>query len=130
MTLAPSCGDCAFWSKHGTHDGSCRRAAPQPSDGADQIAHWPVTTDRERCADGRARDPQRNALVTCGQCRFWHTSDQGGLDPQDRQDARREWWNSAGHCVRHAPRPSSNPGARGFWRATSTKDSCSQGELA
>ena len=130
MTLAPSCGECAFWSRIGVRDGICRRSAPRPTEGADQIAHWPLTMDRERCAEGILRDPDHSALIQCGKCQFWHTNPGGGLDPQDRRDARRHWWDSAGHCVRYAPQPSSDPGCRGFWRATSLKDMCGEGKVA
>jgi hypothetical protein len=74
------------------------------------------------------RDDQAPDLVLCGDCRFWNTNPNGGIEPQDRRDARREWWQSAGHCVRHAPEPSSDPGCRGFWRATGRGDSCAEGE--
>jgi hypothetical protein len=43
---------------------------------------------------------------------------------------RQEWWASAGHCFRHALEPSSAPGCRGFWRATSVNDTCAEGEVA
>jgi hypothetical protein len=130
MTLAPSCGECAFWHQRGPHDGTCRRSAPKPAEAADEIAHWPLTPSRERCGEGVLRNGQTLALVSCGECRFWHTNPGGGIDPQDRRGARRDWWEAAGHCVRHAPRPSSDPGCRGFWRATGLEDSCAEGEVA
>ena len=86
-----------------------------------------MTDAQERCGEGIMRD-QAPALVSCGECRFWHTNPGGGIDPQNRRDARRDWWKTAGHCVRHAPQPSSDPGCRGFWRATSFEDSCAEGE--
>ena len=102
MTLAPSCETCAFWNQDGPQDGTCRRSAPRPTEAADQIAHWPMTDGQERCGEGIMRD-QAPALVSCGECRFWRTNPGGGLDPQNRRDARRDWWKTAGHCVRHAP---------------------------
>jgi len=130
MTPASSCRDCAFWTRLGAQDGNCRRNAPYPAEVADQIAHWPMTVSRERCGDGVLHDALTPIFVSCAKCRFWHTNQGGGLDPQDRGSARRAWWDTAGHCVRHAPRPSSDPGCRGFWRATSATDSCAEGELA
>jgi hypothetical protein len=127
VTLAPSCETCAFWHQYGPHDGTCRRSAPRPTEAADEIAHWPMTDAQERCGEGIMRD-QAPALVSCGECRFWHTNPGGGIDPQNRRDARRDWWKTAGHCVRHAPQPSSDPGCRGFWRATSFEASCAEGE--
>lgn len=129
MTSVASCEDCMFWKRLGPHDGTCRRRAPRPSEEADLVAHWPMTASRERCGDGLRRDPQAPALVACGQCRFWHSGPNGGLDPQNRRDEPEEWWQAAGHCVRHAPGPSSEPGCRGFWRATHLKDTCAEGEF-
>ena len=83
MTLATSCGSCAFWHQHGPHDGTCRRSAPLPTEAADEIAHWPMTDAQERCGEGIMRD-QTPALVSCGECRFWHTNPAGGIDPQNR----------------------------------------------
>jgi hypothetical protein len=127
VTLATSCETCAFWHQHGPHDGTCRRNAPLPTEAADEIAHWPMTDAQERCGEGIMRD-QAPVLVSCGECRFWRTNPGGGIDPLNRRDARRDWWKTAGHCVRHSPQPSSDPGCRGFWRATSFEDSCAEGE--
>jgi hypothetical protein len=127
MTLATSCGSCKFWHQHGPDGGTCRRSAPLPTEAADEIAHWPMTDTRDRCGEGIMRD-QGPALVSCGECRFWRTNPGGGIYPLNRRDARRDWWKTAGHCVRHAPQPSSDPGTRGFWRATSFEDSCAEGK--
>jgi hypothetical protein len=127
MTPVPSCGNCAFWKRHGEHDGTCRHNAPRPTDAPDEITHWPMTAERDRCADGVPLGSESLVLVTCGECQYWHTHPTGGLDPQNRRDARRDWWDTAGHCLRHAPEPSSDPGCRGFWRATNFNDSCGQG---
>jgi hypothetical protein len=126
VTLASSCETCVVWYQHGPHDGTCRRNAPRPTEAADEIAHWPMTDARERCGESIMRD-QAPALVSCGECRFWHTNPGGGIDPQNRRDARRDWWKTAGHCV-HAPQPSSDPGCRGFWGATRFEDSYAEGE--
>lgn len=130
MTRAANCGGCVFWKREGTHDGSCRRRAPSPAYNADEISHWPTTTERQRCGDGVAIGAQALVLVPCGTCQFWQTNPGGGLDPQDRKDEFREWWDAAGHCIRHAPDPSAAPGSRGFWRATNIADSCGEGETA
>jgi hypothetical protein len=87
-----------------------------------------MTDAQGRCGEGILRE-RRPALISCGECRFWHTSPSGGIDPQTRRDARRDWWKNAGHCVRHAPQPSSYPGNRGFWRATGSEDTCAEGEI-
>lgn len=128
MTLAPSCGKCAFWYQNGPLDGTCRRRAPSSAITTNEIAHWPMTLSQERCGDGVLRNDQVPPLVSCHECRFWQTNITGGIDPMNRRDAPREWWQSAGHCLRHAPEPSSDPGCRGFWHATSRTDRCGEGE--
>ena len=128
MTGVSSCSDCAFWQRVGPQTGNCRRRAPNPSDSVDQIAHWPMTSAHERCGDGVLRGEAAPALVTCGACVFWQSNPTGGLDPQNRRDARVEWWREAGHCVRHSPSPSSEAGARGFWRASHERDCCAEGQ--
>jgi len=50
--------------------------------------------------------------------------------PYGRRDQLSEWWAHAGHCTRFAPRPSSEPGNRGFWRVTHATDGCSDGTTA
>lgn len=128
MSTVGGCGECTFWAPDGESDGLCRRGAPPPTNRVDQIAHWPLTHKHDRCGDGAQRGPQTARLVSCGECRFWRTNPGGGLDPLDRLDARRDWWDVAGYCVRHAPGPSSNAGNRGFWRATHHTDACGEGE--
>ena len=130
MIRTANCGECAFWQRDAGRNGSCRRNAPSPGAKPDEVSHWPATSERQWCGDGIARTGQPPALVSCGACRFWQTNPGGGLDPQDRKDEFREWWNAAGHCVRHAPQPSFEAGCRGFWRATHVKDSCGEGETA
>lgn len=127
MTPVSSCATCAFWDPVGVRDGMCRRRAPPPTERADEIAHWPMTRGNEACGDGAPPDPARTLLVTCSDCQFWQNFSGSGLDPQDRHDKRKDWWTAAGHCVRHAPAPSSDPGCRGFWRATNANDKCSEG---
>jgi hypothetical protein len=98
-------------------------------DRADVIAHWAMTKSREGCGEGVRLSAATSGLVSCGQCRFWRANPDGGLDPQNRGDARRAWWREAGHCVRCAPDPSSEPGYRGFWRATHISDTCGEGQV-
>jgi hypothetical protein len=130
MTHTPRCGDCAFWTPDGAHDGFCRHRAPCPTEVASQIANWPRTNERERCGDGALRDPETPAMVSCGRCRFWQPNAGGGLDPVNKHDKRRAWWETAGYCVRHAPAPSSDPGCRGFWQVTGINDACAEGQLS
>jgi hypothetical protein len=128
VTIVQSCGGCGFWARHGEHDGACRRHAPRPAERADAVAHWPMTRATEGCGEGAPRGPRTPALPHCDQCRYWRGNPGGGLTPQNRRDERQDWWASAGRCVRHAPGPSSDPGSRGFWRATHRSDSCAEGE--
>lgn len=121
------CGQCAFWERNGGSNGTCRRSAPRPTERADDVAHWPSTAAREGCGDGVVRRDEAVAVILCPQCRYWHTNPGGGLTPQNRRDERQDWWASAGHCARHAPGPSSDPGCRGFWRATHASDGCAEG---
>jgi hypothetical protein len=49
------------------------------------------------------------------------------MHPMNRADMPNSWWARAGVCARHAPRPVSEPGPRGFWRATAEGDRCGDG---
>jgi hypothetical protein len=122
------CDRCAFWRQLGDGFGLCHCHAPKPRDRAEPVAHWPVTDPAQGCGDGIATEEQANARTRCGDCVFWTTNPGGGLTPQNRGDERWSWWSEAGRCLRHAPRPSSFPGNRGFWAATHKDDGCSEGE--
>jgi hypothetical protein len=123
------CDQCAFWKMtRPPSEGFCLQHAPRPSYASDVIAHWPITHGRQGCGEFMAADskPER---VTCGRCAFWHRPDLG-LQPVDRGDKTGSWWAQAGLCVRHAPRPVSEPGPRAFWCATHEDDSCAEGQPA
>ncbi len=128
QSRASSCATCRFWDE--AAHGLCRRRAPVTADQPDRVAHWPSTEAGQRCGDGVERAAEAKERVSCGRCVFWHPNPAGGLDPQDRRDERADWWREAGHCLRHAPLPGSDPGCRGFWRATHVTDGCGEGETA
>jgi hypothetical protein len=65
--------------------------------------------------------------VKCAACVYWKQP-AGGLDPQRRRDQPAGWWRDAGHCLRFAPRPTTEPGAHGFWSVTSAGDACGDGK--
>ena len=123
--LPADCARCAFWRRMREYEGACRRRAPDASVRAEEIAHWPQTHSRQGCGEGAsARSPAPGA--TCGECVYWRHPD-GGLNPVDRGDMPMAWWVQAGHCARRAPRPVAEAGARAFWRATHSSDSCGEG---
>jgi hypothetical protein len=121
------CERCAFWRQLGDDFGLCQCHAPRPRERAEPIAHWPVTDPRQGCGDGVPAEEQPDARIRCGDCVFWRTNPAGGLTPQNRGDERVGWWREAGRCLRHAPRPSPDPGNRGFWCATHKDDGCGEG---
>ncbi len=120
-----NCANCVFWHRLREHEGDCRRRAPDVSVRAEQVAHWPLTHGHQWCGEGAlAASPAPGS--TCGDCLYWrHPED--GLNPVDRGDMPMSWWARAGYCVRRAPRPASEPGARAFWRATHIESSCGEG---
>jgi hypothetical protein len=123
------CDHCAFWKiTRPPLEGFCLRNAPRPCSASDGIAHWPTTHGRQGCGEFTATGshPKR---VACGDCAFWHRPELG-LQPVDRGDKPASWWNQAGLCIRHAPRPVSDPGPRAFWCATHQADSCADGRHA
>ncbi len=120
------CNQCAFWTHPGTHDGTCRRHAPETGDSVDQVAHWPLTHHDDQCGEGLEVEKAR-AMPRCSECVFWRWPPKGGLQPYDRRDQLSGWWAHAGHCTRLAPRPSSALGFRAFWRVTHETDGCRDG---
>lgn len=129
LTTLLRCKDCAFWESRSTHVGLCRAAAPVQGRVIDEVAHWPETDAQEGCGDGVAHQGDPVQLIRCGSCAFWHQPNPGdGLQPLDRKDHALKWWSQAGHCRRHKPRPSSNPGHRGLWRVTNESDGCAEGQ--
>jgi hypothetical protein len=125
---APNCQGCIFWERgRAEKEGVCRLRAPRPSVRSDEVAHWPQTHGEQWCAEGVA-SPSLATRTRCSACLYWRRPD-SGIDPSDRRDMPKAWWGGAGRCARRAPRPSSEPGARTFWRATHGEDSCGQGCL-
>jgi hypothetical protein len=119
------CGDCIFWDHAQDGEGLCRRHAPTPSQKVDEVAHWPETRAENGCGEGAPVAERRP--VKCADCIYWNQPS-GGLNPQRRRDETADWWRHGGHCLRLSPQPSPEPGARGFWRATSGNDSCGDGK--
>ena len=128
MTTKPrqiqNCARCAFWQVVHDEDGLCRCRAPEATPRAEEIAHWPRTHGRQGCGDGVPA--QEQSLVKCADCVFWRRY-KGGLHPMNRADMPNSWWARAGLCMRHAPRPMTEPGPRSFWRATAESDGCGEG---
>lgn len=120
------CGACAFWRKLRESEGLCCRRAPEPSTKPEEAAHWPQTRGWQWCGEGVAA-PSLSISTRCGDCAFWRQP-QGGLNPLNRHDMPKAWWERAGLCARHAPQPVGEPGPRAFWRATLDTDCCAEGE--
>ncbi len=128
-TAKGRCDQCAFWKMtRPPVEGACFRNAPSPGAMSDVIAHWPTTHGRQGCGEFTAAETNPRP-VACGACAYWHRPELG-LQPVDRGDKPGSWWAQAGLCVRHAPRPVSEPGPRAFWSATHQSDSCSEGAPA
>ena len=125
LAPAPNCAGCAFWRKQRENEGLCCRHAPEASNRPEEVAHWPQTHSRQWCGEGVAA-AQLPIGLRCADCVFWRHPDRG-LNPVDRGDMLMAWWTHAGVCARHAPRPNSAPGPRGFWRATKDADFCGDG---
>ena len=118
-----NCSECAYWRSVRKDEGLCRRYAPDGSKHAEKVAHWPQTHASQWCGEGRVGA----ATGVCSQCVYWRRP-AGGLQPVDRADMPRPWWDGAGHCARRAPHPASEPGPRAFWRATRESDGCGDGD--
>jgi hypothetical protein len=119
------CSQCAFWAHMNASFGLCHRHAPRPLSGSDTVAHWPQTYADEGCGDGVV-GVEGAGIVRCASCSLWLGSD-AGVDPVDLNDEPRSWWRRAGRCVRHAPLPLPDPGARMTWVATHARDGCAEG---
>ncbi len=127
-TLQP-CSGCAFWEHAGVDQGMCRCHAPRPGTEVDEVAHWPETLAEDGCGAGIHHEPENARVIRCADCAYWHQPHRGkGLFPMNRKDEVTSWWAQAGHCRRHAPCPSSQPGQRGYWRATHESDGCAEGK--
>ena len=123
-TYVQGCAGCAYWQVVREDEGLCRRHAPDATIRAETVAHWPQTHGHQGCGDGEPAGGAR--LVSCAECRFWRRY-KGGLHPMNRSDMPNSWWSRAGLCARRAPSPSTEPGPRGFWRATVNTDGCGEG---
>ena len=121
-----NCGACAFWRKLRESEGVCCRHAPEAAHHPEEVAHWPLTRNWQWCGEGVAAVPL-SIGTHCANCLFWRRPDLG-LNPVNRGDMPRAWWERAGLCVLRAPRPAREPGPRGFWRATLDVDFCAEGE--
>ncbi len=119
-----NCGACAFWRKLRDNEGACLRRAPEATSRPEAAAHWPLTHRTDGCGDGVAAPSM--LVADCGACVYWRRPEHG-LHPVNRGDMPMSWWARAGHCTRHAPRPTSEPGPRGFWPATLNADLCAEG---
>lgn len=119
------CAECVYWRQGRDNDGTCRRRAPDASARGEDVAHWPQTRGSQGCGDGAAKTSD-SVVATCGDCLFWRRPARG-FSPFDRGDMPMSWWAHAGFCGRHAPKPTSEPGLRAFWRATSSADGCGEG---
>jgi hypothetical protein len=119
-----TCSTCAYWQSIRDDDGLCRRRAPAAASRAEEVAHWPQTHGYQGCGEGKPASSEK--LATCGSCAFWRRYN-GGMHPMNRADMPNSWWGRAGLCVKRAPEPSTEPGPRGFWRATANADSCGEG---
>ncbi len=121
-----NCGACAFWRKLRESEGVCCRHAPDATNRPDEVAHWPLTRNWQWCGEG-VEAASLSIGTHCANCDFWRRPDVG-LNPVNRGDMPRAWWERAGLCVRYAPRPVREPGPRGFWRATLDVDFCADGQ--
>jgi hypothetical protein len=129
MTADPArpanCAACTFWRKLRETEGLCCRHAPEPSIRPEEAAHWPQTRSWQWCGEGVAA--ALSPVTRCADCAFWRRPE-GGLNPLDRRDMPMAWWERAGLCARHAPRPVGEPGPRAFWRATLDTSCCAEGQ--
>lgn len=120
------CRACAFWDGE-TGGATCRRYAPGATFTPFEVARWPETQAGDACGDGRPRTEEGGPpRQRCETCAFWHRPGIG-IDPGHRGDRLRSWWQHAGYCRRHAPRPGGDIGEHAFWRATHASDHCFEG---
>ena len=121
------CAACLHFDRRGT-DGVCRRHAPLPCSEPFEVARWPETRASDGCGDGELADDAAIARATCRHCSYWFRPGIG-IDPSQRGDHQRAWWQEAGYCRRYAPRPGVEIGHRAFWRVTHAAESCAEGRL-
>lgn len=52
MSTAANCEICIYWAQStDTNTGACRRHAPKPVPGKEQLAVWPLTLNTNWCGD-------------------------------------------------------------------------------
>ena len=52
MSTTGNCELCVYWAKETeVRTGACRRNAPKPAPGKEQLAVWPLTLDTDWCGD-------------------------------------------------------------------------------
>ena len=123
------CSACRFSFPRGT-GGLCRRHAPRSGDQPFEVARWPETRAGDACGEGKPRDgAMADDSPTCRVCIFWHRPGIG-IEPAQRGDHLRAWWQEAGYCRRYAPRPGVDIGRHAFWRVTHGDDYCAEGRRA
>lgn len=120
------CRHCALWEHFENADGFCRRHAPSAAETMDEVAHWPLTHAEDACGEGVPAASSETRPVPCRRCVYWHHN-AAGIEPVQRRDQLADWWRAAGRCLRFAPWPSSDPGARAFRRVSHADDSCFDG---
>jgi hypothetical protein len=124
-----SCQACRFWDRKGSTTGSCRRHAPSSSERDHEVARWPETSGADGCGEGEAEIPEGRAAIltsSCKDCLFWLRPGIG-IEPVQRGDRLRAWWEGAGFCRRFAPRPGAAIGGHAFSRITHATDHCFDG---
>lgn len=52
-----ACEICVYWAKETeVRTGACRRYAPEPAPGKEQLAVWPLTLNTNWCGEFRRRE--------------------------------------------------------------------------
>jgi hypothetical protein len=52
MSTTGNCQLCVYWAKDAeVRTGACRRNAPKPAPGKEQLAVWPLTLNTDWCGD-------------------------------------------------------------------------------
>ena len=105
----------------------CCRHAAGPSVHAREVAHWPRTTETDRCGSGSDADGEDVAFVRCGRCIHWFQPEGKPVPLAERRGVAPEWWGASGFCTRYAPSPVSNRAQETHWRVTHESDACGDG---
>lgn len=126
VAVLVECKACLFWDSGTGSERACRRHAPAATDQRFEVARWPETRATDGCGEGQPLDAPKRARQQCEGCAFWLRPGIG-IDPGQRGDHLRAWWQKAGYCCRFAPRPGPDIGVHAFWRATHASDYCFDG---